>query len=172
MEWGCGGGANAVVFAAEAEKIIAADVSQSSVDECIAQVRAASDTPVEGVHIDLRDPATAVAGLAESCDTFLCMYVIELTAGPDEAAEILRIAKRVLVSGGMGFIQIRYHTADLATRGRRRRNYGRHLAHTTTFGIDEFWLKIQECGLTPRLLTLVPENRLDVRYAYYALTKP
>ncbi|KWX66077.1 hypothetical protein ASJ79_06780 [Mycobacterium sp. NAZ190054] len=38
--------------------------------------------------------------------------------------------------------------------------------------MEEFWNLAAECGLTPRLITLVPENRLDSRYAYYALTNP
>ncbi len=64
-----------------------------------------------------------------------------------------------------------HHNADRRTRGHRR-NYRRNLADMTTFGIDEFWLQAEECGLTPRPVSLVPRNRLDSRYAYYALTKP
>jgi hypothetical protein len=83
----------------------------------------------------------------------------------------VRIAERLLVDGGIAFVQVKYHNADRNTRGHKR-NYRRNLANMTTFGIDEFWLRAQECGLTPRLITLVPRNRLDSRYAYYALTKP
>ncbi len=76
-----------------------------------------------------------------------------------------------LVSGGIAFVQVKYHNADGRTRGHRR-NYRRNLADMTTFGIDEFWLQAEECGLTPRPVSLGPRNRLDSRYAYYALTKP
>jgi hypothetical protein len=46
------------------------------------------------------------------------------------------------------------------------------MAQTTTFAIDEFWLRAQELGLVPRLVHLVPQNRFDARYAYFALIKP
>jgi hypothetical protein len=171
IEWGCGGGANAVAFAPTAEKFIAADVSADSVAECIRQVQAVCDTPTESLIIDIECPEQAAEDREGTCDTFLCMYVLELTAGPEEALRIIRIAERLLVNGGMAFIQVKYHNADPRTRGHTR-NYRRNLANMTTFGIDEFWLQSQDCGLTPRLISLVPRNRLDSRYAYYALTKP
>jgi hypothetical protein len=171
IEWGCGGGANAVAFAPTAERFIAADVAAESLAECERQIQAACDTPSESLLIDIAHPERAIAGLEESCDVFLCLYVLELTAGPEEALRILRIAERVLVGGGLALIQVKYHTADAETRGYRR-NYRRNVSSMTTFGIDEFWLHAAECGLVPRLVTLVPENRLDSRYAYYALTKP
>jgi Methyltransferase domain len=171
VEWGCGGGANAVAFAPIVKRFIAADVSAESVAECVRQIAAVCDTPTESILIDLEHPERAVEGREESCDVFLCLYVLELTAGPEEALRIVRIAERLLVSGGIAFIQVKYHTADRRTRAYKR-NYRRNLANMTTFGIDEFWLCAAKCGLTPRLITLVPKNRLDERYAYYALTKP
>jgi SAM-dependent methyltransferase len=172
LDWGCGGGANAVAFAPFATKYIAADISSQTTAECSAQVRAVCDTPIESRHIDLSQPHAAAAGLEERCDTFLCFYVLEATAGPTDALAILRIAESVLKVGGMAVVQVKYHTADPLTRGRRRRSYHRLMAQTTTFAIDEFWLRVQELGLVARLIHLVPRNRLDERYAYFALTKP
>jgi len=171
IEWGCGGGANAVVFAPRCAHFIAADVSVDSVDECVRQVGAICDTPTTGLIIDIGDPETATVGRENTCDVFLCLYVVELTAGPEEALRILDAAQRLLIDGGMAMIQVKYHTTNAATRGRGR-NYRRHLANMTTFAIDDFWIQAAGHGLTPRLITLVPQNRLDVRYAYYALTKP
>jgi hypothetical protein len=171
VEWGFGGGANAVAFAPRSTKFVAADVSATSLLECERQVRNECDTPVETILIDIEHPERAVADRDDSCDVFLCIYVLELTAGREEALRILRIAGRLLVSGGIAFIQVKYHTSSARARGHIR-NYRENLASMTTFGIDEFWLCASECGLTPRYLTLLPENRLDKRYAYYALTKP
>lgn len=171
IDWGCGGGANAAAFAPISERFIAVDVSRASLAECVRQVRTVCSTPIESVHIDIEHPERAIAGLERSCDVFLCLYVLELTAGPEEALRILRIAERLLVPGGMAFVQMKYHPSG----GRRptfKRDYRRNLANMTIFGIDEFWSLSVDCGLTPQLLTLVPENRLDRRYAYYALTKP
>ncbi|WP_123025920.1 class I SAM-dependent methyltransferase [Mycolicibacterium stellerae] len=170
IEWGCGGGANAVAFAPSARKFIAADVSAGSVEECVRQIAAVCDTATESLVIDIENPEESVAGLGGTCDTFLCFYVMELTAGHPEALRILRIAEQLLTPNGVAVIQVKYHNG-WRTRGLGR-DYRRNLANMTTFGIDEFWLSAQECGLKPRLVTLVPQNRLDSRYAYYALTKP
>jgi Methyltransferase domain len=171
IEWGCGGGANAVAFAPGATWYVAADVSKSSVAECIAQVASVCSTPVEGLVIDIASPEEAAAGYAGHFDVFLCTYVLELTASPTEALRIAAIAHQLLAPGGLAMIQVKYHTAARGTRGRRR-NYRKNLANMTTFGIDEFWCAAQDIGLTPRLVTLIPENHLDARYAYYALEKP
>ncbi|WP_234800124.1 class I SAM-dependent methyltransferase [Mycolicibacterium diernhoferi] len=172
IDWGCGGGANAVVFAPITKrKYIAADVSGESVMECVRQVRAVCDTPTGQSIIDIAEPGRTVEKLKTQCDLFLCTYVLELTADRDEALRILRLAERLLVSGGMAFIQVKYHTADWRTRGYKR-NYRRNLSNMTTFGIEEFWIASAACGLMPKLITLVPRNSLDSRYAYYALVKP
>lgn len=172
LEWGCGGGANAVAFAPHAEKFIGADISEESLAECERQVRATCATPIETRRIDLSCPEDAAAGLEDSCSTFLCLYVFEVTSGPEEVRRILRIAEQTLVSGGTAFVQMKYHTDDRRTHGRPGVRYSRNLALTTTFAIDEFWSLAGSCGLEPKLITLVPQNRLDVRYAYFALVKP
>jgi cephalosporin hydroxylase len=170
IEWGAGGGANAVAFAPHARRFIAADISQDNLDECVRQVRATCTTPIETRRIDLACPEQAVTGLADSCQVFLCLYVVELTTGVDAVRAILDIARTVLVPGGLALVQIKYHTGDSRTRGHAGLTYRRNLASTTTFSVDEFWHLAAECGLVPQLVTLVPENRLDCRYAYYALT--
>ncbi|WP_110470386.1 class I SAM-dependent methyltransferase [Williamsia limnetica] len=171
IEWGCGGGANAVAFAPHVGRLLVADVSAPSVAETIRQVAAVCSTPVGGIEVDIASPATAAAGLEDQCDLFLCVYVLELVPSQQDAMEIIEIAERLLVSGGVALIQVKYHTTSRWTRGRRR-NYHRNLANMTTFGIDEFWTAATERGLTAKLVTLVPENALDRRYAYLALQKP
>lgn len=171
VEWGCGGGANAVAFAPIADKFLAVDISRDSLDECVRQVAMVCDTPVEALHIDIKHPERAAEGREDSCNTFICLYVIEVLPSAEEVKRILRIAELMLVPGGVAFVQMKYHTTDWRPRPYKR-NYYRNLSTMTTFGIDEFWALAQESGLTPRLVSLVPENHLDTRYAYYALTKP
>ena len=170
-EWGCGGGANAVAFAPIADAFIGIDLSRESLDECVRQVAMVCDTRTDAVLVDIRELEAAAAGRDGTCNTFICLYVIEVLPSEEDVRRILRIAERMLVSGGMAMVQIKYQTADWRPR-RYKRNYARSLSTMTMFGIDEFWLLAGECGLTPRLVSLVPENQLDSRYAYYALTKP
>ncbi|BDX31566.1 hypothetical protein TUM20985_21130 [Mycobacterium antarcticum] len=87
IEWGCVLGANVVAFAPIASTFLAADVPPESVTGCVRHVRAVCQTLVEPVHIDIENPKRAVEGREESCETFLCPYVIELTAGPRRRSE-------------------------------------------------------------------------------------
>lgn len=171
VDWGCGGGANAVAFAPRAETFIGVDISTESLAECERQVRAVCDTAVETRLVELTRPAAAADGLQSKVDLFLCLYVIETMSGPDAVRDLLRIASDVLASDGVAYLQVKYHTQDSRTRGLPALSYARNLGQTTTFAIEEFWSIAAECGLEPKLITLVPQTRFDVRYAYYALVK-
>lgn len=171
VEWGVGGGANAVHFAPIAKEFVAVDVAQASLDECQRQVRAVSTTPFVPVLVDVASPESAVASSPTPCDLFLCFYVLELVPTQDYGLRIVRIAERMLADGGLAVIQTKYSTDRLETKSRTRR-YARHVANMTTYRIDEFWSAAKVCGLTPRLVSLVTKNALDERYAYYLLEKP
>lgn len=171
LEWGCGGGANAVHFAPPATGFVGVDVAAPTLDECGRQVAAVTDTPFRPVLVDPADPESAVPGLRRSVDLFVCFYVFELIVSQDYGARLLRIASEVLVDGGLALIQIKYDTGSFATRPRRR-NYRSRLASMTTYRIDEFWSLAVECGLVPHAVHLVPRNELDERYAYFLLSRP
>lgn len=171
IEWGAGGGANAVHFAPLCEEFVAVDVASSSLDECVRQVGAVCDTPVRPLHIRAEAPEAVLTSLdRESCDLFLCFYVLELVPSPEYGLRLLSIARDLLRPGGVAVIQMKYSTADPMTRPRRRA-YRRGLADMTTYGIDEFWMAATARGLAPQAVHLVPENFLDRRYAYYLLIR-
>lgn len=171
VEWGAGGGANATHFAPRAKEFVAVDISVDSVEECRRQVTRVCDTEFTGVVSEISAPERVIADIGDgSCDLFLCFYVLELVPSTEQALEIVRVAGRLLDTGGLAVIQTKYRTADRRTESRRR-GYRRNLANMTTFGIDEFWIASAVNGLVPRLITLVPHNELDERYAYYALVK-
>jgi SAM-dependent methyltransferase len=171
VEWGAGGGANAVHFAPLASEFIATDVSEASLDECARQVASVCDTPFERVLVDLADPESAAPVVGSACDLFICFYVLELVPSEEYGLRVLRIARNVLRPGGVAVVQIKYRTTDRRTRSHVRR-YRRNVANMTTYAIDEFWVAAQRCGFIPLSVVLVPKNRLDERYAYFALATP
>ena len=172
VEWGCGGGANAVHFARDAERFVGVDVAQSSLDECGRQLdREGLGDRWRPVLADVENPEVAAAEVGP-CDLFLCTYVFELIPGPDHARRLLRVAGGLLAPGGAAMVQIKYATDDPLTRPRRWA-YRLNLANTLTFRVEAFWTLADECGLVPRAVTLVPDQPLvgDERYAYFLLLK-
>jgi len=170
LDWGCGGGANAVAFAPRASEYVAVDVTESSLHECRRQLAAVVDTPPVEVPITVGEPEAALAALPGPVDLFLCLYVLELVPTPEYGLRLLRIAQQALRPGGLAFIQIKYDEGTLDTRAKRR-DYRRHCASMTTYRIADFWTGVDAIGLTPLVMTLVPRNGLDRRYAYLLLER-
>lgn len=169
VEWGCGGGANAIHFAPRADEFIGVDISEDTLAECGRQVAEACDTPFRPIRVEVTEPEK-VLEVAGSCDIFLCFYVFELLPTPEYGARLLRIAHQLLNPGGLALVQIKYDDGRWATRPRRRA-YKSGLADMTTYPIAAFWELAVECGLTPESIELVPKNELDERYAYFLLSR-
>jgi SAM-dependent methyltransferase len=171
LEWGCGGGANAVHFAPVASEFIGVEISQDSLDECAKQLANTTSTPFRQILVDVDRPEEAITQVDGPVDLFLCVYVFELIPTPEYGARLLRIASSVLASDGIGIIQIRYSTDSWWTKPRRR-HYRSGMTDMTTYSIDEFWQLIEACGLRPVNVELAPNDDLDERYAYFTVTRP
>ena len=172
VEWGCGGGANAVHFATRCERFTGGDVSQATLDECGRQLAGVGESgKFSPVLAEVERPEAAIERI-ERCELFLCLYVLELVPSPAYAKRLLTIARELLVPGGAALVQVKYETSDPATRGRRWA-YRLNLANTTTFRVEAFWSLCQSLGFEPRCCVLLPDAPLvgDERYAYYLLTR-
>lgn len=170
LEWGVGGGANAVAFAPTAKEFIAVEVSQESLQECGRQVREVCDTTYTPVLVGADSPEDAVAAVEGPIDVFICFYVMELLPSQDHGRRVLDVAARLLRPGGTAVIQIKYQTTSLRTRSRTW-SYTRQIASMTSYQIDKFWTLAADAGFTPQWIKLVPKNELDERYAYFFLTR-
>lgn len=170
LEWGVGGGANAVHFAPLADVFIGVDIVQASLEEAGRQVEMACSTPYIPVLIDIDAPEKIRSQLRQPCDLFLSFYVFELLPSEDYGWRVLELAFELLSPGGVALIQIKYSTVKRQTWSRGF-DYRRNLANMTTFPIDEFWGHAQRVGFDPQAVALVPENKLDRRYAYFVLKK-
>ncbi|WP_326566129.1 class I SAM-dependent methyltransferase [Amycolatopsis rhabdoformis] len=168
LEWGCGGGANAIHFAPRADEFIGVDIAAETLQECERQVKATCDTAFLPVAIDVANPEGALHAINGKVDVFFSCYVFELIPTPEYGERLLRIAQQLLTPEGLAMIQIKYDPGTWRT-GPRRRSYRSGLAEMTTYGIDAFWETATRCGLTPLAVHLVPKNELDARYAYFFL---
>jgi SAM-dependent methyltransferase len=169
IEWGCGGGANAVAFAPLAQEFVGVDVAADSVEESARRVAEVCSTPFVKVVADIARPEDAVSSLAGRCDVFLCLYVLELVPTQEYGLRLMRLAHELLEPGGAAFVQIKYATQSWRTRSRRR-SYRTAVAGIT-YRIEDFWTAMKDIGFRPELISLVPQNDLDERYAYFLLIR-
>ncbi|WP_410787985.1 class I SAM-dependent methyltransferase [Kribbella sp. C-35] len=170
VEWGCGGGANALAFAPHCDEFVGVDINQETLDECGHQLAAVPGTHFTPVLADMSNPEAAAEHVGQA-DVFLCLYVLELVPSPEYGLRIMQIAHDVLKDGGIAFVQTKYQTTDWRTAPRRHRYRGARAAGMTSYPIDTFWTQTTDLGFQPEACFLVPHNALDERYAYYLLSK-
>jgi SAM-dependent methyltransferase len=172
VEWGCGGGANAIHFARMAVQYVGVDVSQASLTQCDKVLVAAGIENFVPVLVQVATPEDAIKLIKEPCDLFLCTYVFELLPSQAYAKRIVELAFQLLRPGGCAMIQIKYSTAESWTKPRMW-GYQYNVANMTTFPIDGFWELAKEVGFEPLALTLQPRQELvgDERYAYFFLRR-
>jgi SAM-dependent methyltransferase len=172
VEWGCGGGMNAIHFAPLAAQFCGIDISHASLEECAKQMKLAGLDNFLPMLIDAAHPEAALALVPGPSDLFLCTFVFEVLPSPEYGYRLLRIAKDLLAPGGLAIVQVKY-TDGWQTHSRRW-NYAKNLAWHATYRIEEFWQKTEECGFIPKMVSLVPKQTLinDRNYAYFLLQKP
>ncbi|HEX8325720.1 MAG TPA: class I SAM-dependent methyltransferase [Tepidisphaeraceae bacterium] len=175
VDWGCGGGANAVAFAPECREMWCVDVADAALAECGRQLAALRDPcGFHPVSITVPDPEAALGLIPNhAIDLFVCFYVFELLPSPEHGARVLRIAHKLLRPGGACIIQIKYQTESWKTRTRRW-GYTRSAANMTSYRVESFWELAESCGFQAKTVTLVPKPSEvpDQRYAYFMLQKP
>jgi SAM-dependent methyltransferase len=172
IEWGCGGGMNAVHFGHLAQEFYGIDISAASLEECGRQMVAEGLNNFTPVLIEASDPEAVLTQAPGPHDLLLSTYVFEALPSPEYGIRVLKIVSELLAPGGIAIIQIKYSGANLWTASRRW-GYVRNLAWNATYRIDEFWLEAEKCGLVPKMISLVPEQPLvrDRNYAYFLLLK-
>jgi SAM-dependent methyltransferase len=173
VEWGCGGGVNAVQFGQLADEFCGIDISAASLEECARQMKAVGLSNFVPICIDAADPESALNHVLGPCELLISTYVFELLPTPEYGIRVLRIVHKLLAEGGIAIIQIKYSDGTWKTEPRGW-DYAKNLAWNATYRIEQFWQAAQECGFLPRMVALVPQQPLvnDRNYAYFLLQKP
>lgn len=174
VEWGCGGGANARVFAPHAQEFVGVDVNRDATIESGRVVReVAPDTTYTPVVATYSEPEAAVAEIGSgTVDLYLSFYVLELVATEAYALRLMRISYDLVAPGGAAVVQIKYADGSWRNRTRGRRYTKSTAASMVQFPVIEFDAAVREIGWVPELVKVVPQDELDQRYAYFLLTKP
>ena len=173
VEWGCGGGANAVHFAPLTEKFIGIDITSESLAECNKQILELGYNNFQPILIDATTPELVLNHKISEIDLFICVYVFEQFPSPDYGLTVLNLANKMLKNDGIAFIQIRYNDGRRKGMKSKRWGYKFHPYRMTTYSLEEFWKNSKEYGFEPLGIYLKPEQPLvvDHSYAYFFLKK-
>ena len=172
VDWGSGGGCNAVHFGVGAANYFAVDITADSLSECGKQMLEAGLNSFKPIHIQISRPEQALELIDAPCDLILSTYVFEVIPTKQYGERLLDIMSRLLRPDGLAFLQVKY--SDLSWSSKPRPwNYKRNMADMTTYRIEEFWNTAPRHKLEPEQVILEPQQPLvdDRRYAYYLLRK-
>ena len=174
LEWGCGGGANALYFAPLAQQTFyGLDISGEALNECASQLAKEGIHNYQMVEINATNPEKALQNITRPMDLFFCIHVLEVFPSKGYTERILAISQQLLRPGGMAFLQFKYTTPSWDTQPKRW-SYSSDPPNMTTYWIDEFWQVCEKHGLMPQVMKLVPpQNPKDSgrRYAYVLCMK-
>lgn len=174
VEWGCGGGANAVHFVDGAREFCGIEIAQASLDECRRVLSESGFHSFRGVLIAAAAPEQALAAAGDGYDLFLCTYVFELIPSREYGERILAIACSMLRPGGLALVQIRYDDGTERS-SQKQLDYFSNSTRFTSYRIDEFWTRLQKVGFVPEFVWLAPAQSDEFSgdlYAYFGVRKP
>lgn len=174
VEWGSGGGANAIHFINEVQAYCGIEIAQPSLDECGRVLAEAGFAGFQPVLISAEVPEQALDLAPGPFDLFLSTYVYELLPGRGYGERITRLAWQMLKPGGLALIQIRYDDGTPRS-SQKNADYFRNSTRFTSYRVEEFWVMAQKAGFQPLYVTLVPQKVAGFSgdlYAYFAMLRP
>lgn len=166
LEWGPGGGANAVAFAREVKAFYGVDICPANLAECGRQLSSAKFDGWHPVEIDAAHPAACLEALATPIDFFLSTAVFQHVPGKTYGVEVVRIAHELLASPGIALIHIRYDDGSETLRPKQG-DYAKNAITFTSYRIEEFWQIAGDAGFEVLSVVLSPADC----YASYWLRK-
>ncbi|MFH1132617.1 MAG: class I SAM-dependent methyltransferase [Pseudomonadota bacterium] len=166
LEWGPGGGANAIAFTNEVQTFWGADISAGNLEECMNQLQVSGFNRFRPILVDVSKPEAVLKSLTEQIDFFLCTAVSQHFPSKEYGTRVTQIAYRALADNGIALIQNRYDDGTPAVKSKNR-DYFNNVVTFTSYSIEEYWEIARRVGFTPLSVLLQPLSN----YAYYLLHK-
>ena len=166
IEWGPGGGANAVKFCTEFSDFYGIDISKANLGECERVLKERSSATFHPIHIEANKPERVKGKIQKPVDFFLTTAVFQHFPSQAYGLRVLKTAYDLLTDDGLALVQTRYQT-NTPKGTSKIKDYQQNVLTFTSYPIDEFWNNIIEVGFTPLGIVLIPESL----YAYYFMKK-
>lgn len=163
LEWGVGGGANAVKFCGEVKEFYGVDISSASISECEIKIKAESKGTFNYwlARIPIDNPKM-VYDYVPKVDFFLSTSVFQHFPNPEYGKRIASLAYSILKNDGIALIQIKY-----GEHKEYHSDYAKEAANFTLYPLSVFRDLMTQIGFKVLSVTLDTKTF----YAYYYLQK-
>ena len=152
VEWGPGGGVNAIRFSKEVSKLYCVDISENNLAECGRQLL--GYTGFRPIHINIDHPENVFSHIQEPCDLFLATALYPHFPSKEYGINITKIAYQLLSPSGLAILHILIDDGSNQYRPKKR-NYQSQPHAFTTYRADEFWNIATYIGFKPLYITWV-----------------
>jgi len=148
VEWGVGGGANAIVFLSVFNRLFGVDIAQKTLDECGRQV----DRVFEGKRklslflADINNPEGVIIA-APSADLFLCTAVFQHFPYKAYGLRVLSVVRNLLRDSGIAMISFRTPYRTPRHKRRIHKEYRDNIARFCLFHFKEYERLVELAGL-------------------------
>ena len=105
MEWGQGGGANAIRFASDVSTYIGVDISDPNLKEVRRQLESRGHFNFRGILIDAAKPESVLVDCDQRLDFFMSTAVFQHFPNKEYGIRVTKIAHQLLADDGIAMIR-------------------------------------------------------------------
>jgi hypothetical protein len=148
LDWGCGGGANMSALCRHFLRVVGADISQPTLDECARQLSRCGLSNFGTVLVDATQPRLVLDEVGRGAvDLFFSVAVFQHFPSKTYTKEVLGAAAILMCTGAHGLVQVRYFDGSEKLR-QKEGDYAKNVIYMTSFTTVEFSALLAETGLT------------------------
>jgi SAM-dependent methyltransferase len=168
VDFGCGGGANALELCRHFGHVYGVDISEPTLTECRRQVDLLGlDNKFIPILIPIDYPEDCLDKIGEKVHIFLSTAVYQHFPSKQYGVRVTELASNMLTHPGFALIQIRYDDADEPRFRPKKRNYCADAVTFMSYRSDEFAAICRNSGFEVLSSKKVPE----VNYDYFFLCR-
>jgi len=166
LEWGSGGGSNAIAFSQLAKRYYGVDTSEPTLEQCRNELSTIHNLEFKPILIDIDYPEKVVEEIDQKCDLFLSTAVFQHFPSKQYGIRVTKLAYEILNDKSLAIIQVRYEGDDIKFKPKRK-FYNQNVITFTSYKIEEYWDVLINTGFKPEYTILDS----SINYAYYFCTK-
>lgn len=150
LEWGQGGGANAVGLKDIAKTYYGVDISISNLNEANRIMLAEGSNAFVPIHLQ-DEPSEVLSHIQpQSLDMFISTAVFQHFPSKEYGFEVLSAVKEMMKNGGLCYVQFRYDNGNPKYKPNQSiDDYEERHICANSYSIDEFWSIVSNIGFQP-----------------------
>jgi len=165
LEFGCGGGANAVELCQHFGCVYGMDISEATLAECVRQVNLIDAHNFVPMLMLIDRPGAYFRKMSEQVQIFLSTAVYYHFPSKEYGIRVTEFASQILTHPGFAIIQIRYDDGDPMFKPKDK-DYAENARLFMSYSSNEFATICQDCGFE-----ILQTSKTKMHSEYFLLRK-